>query len=321
MSPSRGKCKLFGKRRYVRLAYIYAILCDSSCSWKPILTSADAFLLQAHPRPARRRASSAFVRVSHGNGFQPSPIATKKESATTIRPSSSSLKSSTNDNTDSKGGFSGLNNTDTTAGSSSLAADHHKQRRHEGGALVDADLETLNNRLGAMRAETIWESQVNGPPNAGFSPVEFVSAVLSALRKPDEPLPDSGFRALLRSSSKRWRESIRKSVHAPAKATEDNIAQALSRAMGSRSDSPFGLLGSAAGADDCVVNFPTDVLDFEDGTAWLECIFHRCGMDNIPLLATMWSLVQRETDGAWLIDDIEFHDLRKEGQYNAGFRG
>jgi hypothetical protein len=200
-----------------------------------------------------------------------------------------------------------LNNTDTSACDSHVS--RQQRPRHEGGTTVDKDLGQLQSRIDAMMAEIIWATHTRGPPNSDLGPIEFVEAVLNALDHPDDPLPDSGFRTLIRSSSKKWREQTRKSVGAPSEASEDSIARALGQAM-SRPGSPFALMVDSAGDRDCTSSVTSlDVLDFEDGTAWLSCVFHRCeGMNKTPILATKWSLVRRESDGAWLIDDILFND-------------
>ena len=203
-----------------------------------------------------------------------------------------------------------VNGTDVSASDSHVSRQQQKPR-HEGGTTVDACMQQLQSRIDEMMAETLWEAQSKGPPNPELGPVEFVQAVLDALDHPDDPLPDSGFRTLIRSSSKKWREQTRRSIGAPPEASEDAIARGLSHAMG-RPGSPFALMTDAASDGGCCVHvaFPSDVLDFEDGTAWIECVFYRCvGINETPMLATKWSLVQRESDGAWLIDGILFNNL------------
>jgi hypothetical protein len=206
-----------------------------------------------------------------------------------------------------------VNDTDTAASDSHISSQQQKPR-HEGGTTVDKHMRQLQSRIDEMMAETLWEAQNRGPPNPELGPLEFVQAILDALDHPDDPLPDSGFRTLIRSSSKKWREQTRRSIGAPPEASEDAIARGLSHAMG-RPGSPFALMVDAASDGDCCVHaaFPSDVLDFEDGTAWISCVFHRCeGMNKTPILATKWSLVKRESDGAWLIDGILCNDFSKE---------
>ena len=206
-----------------------------------------------------------------------------------------------------------VNDTDVSASDSHISK-QQQNSRHEGGTTVDKHMEQLKRRIDEMVAETMWEAQTRGPPNPELGPVKFVQAILDVLDHPDDPLPDHGFRTLIRSSSKKWREQIRRSVGAPPEASEDVIARGLSHAMGHPS-SPFALMVDTASDEDCCVHvdFPSDFLDFEDGTAWISCVFNRCeGMDKTPILATKWSLVQRDSDGAWLIDGILFNDLSKE---------
>jgi hypothetical protein len=71
----------------------------------------------------------------------------------------------------------------------------------------------------------------------------------------------------------------------------------------------FGILVGVEDAEDYYLSFPTDLLDFEDGTCWLECHL-RGKTDNALLVAMGWDLRQRPSDGAWLVDSIDWQDFR-----------
>jgi len=286
------------RRRPLWLILLCAILRGPSRS--------NAFAVRTNPRTIRRRLSTStcsFVPTRHGhdNGLEPS----RRDDPRLHTQQHVILQMATsNDNT------TYLNNTDTSASNSQMAL--RQKPRHEGGTTVDADLGQLQSRIDAMKAEIMWETQTRGPLNPELGPIGFVQAVLNALGHPDDPLPDSGFRTLIRSSSKKWREQTRQSVGAPPEASEDAIARTLSRAM-SRPGCPYALMVDAVGVGVCSVAGPFAVLDFEDGTAWVTCVFTRCeGMNKMSMIVTKWSLVQRESDNSWLIDDILFNDLSKQ---------
>eukprot|EP00565_Helicotheca_tamesis_P007093 CAMPEP_0185734632 /NCGR_PEP_ID=MMETSP1171-20130828/23065_1 /TAXON_ID=374046 /ORGANISM="Helicotheca tamensis, Strain CCMP826" /LENGTH=299 /DNA_ID=CAMNT_0028404677 /DNA_START=19 /DNA_END=918 /DNA_ORIENTATION=+ len=190
----------------------------------------------------------------------------------------------------------------------------------------DADAAVLCERLNRMRA-TILEQEMNRPPNPALSPINFVRQVLQALRDPDVPLPDSGFRLLLRSSSKEWRRLLLQSVAAPDFADETRVSSALGSAM-SRPNNKFRILVGTDEDDDNEeenlypketyrVSFSAEPLDFMDGTCWLTCQLR--DKNDGSLLVTMgWQLIRREEDGAWLIDHIDWKDFREAFKPNAG---
>jgi hypothetical protein len=144
------------------------------------------------------------------------------------------------------------------------------------------------------------------PPNPTLQPVEFVSELLRALWNNAEPLPESGFRMLLRASTKDWRRKLYDAVAAPGHANEEIVASAVGEAMG-RPRNQYGIL---VGEDESYyASFPTDVLDYGDGTCWVECQLRDKATDS--LLAILgWELAQRDSDGAWLVSQIDWQDFR-----------
>jgi hypothetical protein len=175
------------------------------------------------------------------------------------------------------------------------------------GDSFDSDRQLLEERLTEMRAQ-VYEEEYRRPPNPNLSPIEFVDELLKALYDNGVPLPDSGFRLLLRASTKQWRRKVYQSVAAPEVANEEAVASTLGEAM-ARPHNQFAIL--VGEAEDYVATFPTEPIDYSDGTCWLECRL-RDPEDDTLFAVTGWSLVQRKTDGAWLVDGIDWQDFRGE---------
>jgi hypothetical protein len=173
----------------------------------------------------------------------------------------------------------------------------------------DPNCNELEERLMQLRAGLLEQEYFQRPPNPAFSPQEFVTQVLRGLWTNQEPLPDSGFRLLLRSSTKYWREQLYKSVGAPSdyNAKEDVVVSALADAMG-RPNNQFAIL--VGEGEEYNVAFPSEPLDYGDGVCWLECLGKK---DNKLMAITGWTLKRRESDQAWLVDSIDWQDFR--GQF------
>ena len=69
-----------------------------------------------------------------------------------------------------------------------------------------------------------------------------------------------------------------------------------------------------------IIDFPTDAIDYGDGTCWVECrIRRRINDDSDELLVvTGWSLKQRNVDGSWLVDGLDWQDFRDEFRPGIG---
>ena len=186
--------------------------------------------------------------------------------------------------------------------------------------------EELQQRLKSVRKRVSMVEE-NRPPNSRLTPQQIVRALLAALYTPDDPLPESGFRLLLRSATVEWREHIRKSVGAPDYATEESIASALGTAI-SRPKNQFAIL---VGADQdgtekfSIINkrprysihFPTEIVDYNDGNCWLECQLRKSDDDKL-LVIMGWEMKQREEDKAWLIHGIDWQDFRDNFRPGTG---
>jgi len=183
------------------------------------------------------------------------------------------------------------------------------------------DLDTLQQRLIQMQIDS-FEQEVQLPPNPHLSSKDFVRQLLRALWDNSNPLPDTGFRVLLRSSTPLWRHCLFHSVGAPDNAQDEVVASALGEAIG-RPNNQFAILVddgetiSNNGEPPFVLDFPTDVVDYGDGTCWLECRLR--ARDNGELLVAMgWQLQRQSVDGAWLVDQMDWQDFRDEYRPGIG---
>jgi hypothetical protein len=153
--------------------------------------------------------------------------------------------------------------------------------------------------------KTVMEEEFRRPPNAELSSQETVLELLNGLWKNSDPLPDSGFRSLLRASTPKWRKLLYDSVAAPESANEEVVVAALGEAMG-RPDNQFAIL--VGESERYVASFPMDPVDYYDGTVWLECRLSDISDDTL-FAVTGWQLEQN-ADGAWLVDRIDWQDFR-----------
>ena len=69
------------------------------------------------------------------------------------------------------------------------------------------DLAILQDRIHTLKV-SILEDEISRPPNALISPSELVREILHGLLNPFDPLPDAGFRLVLRTATKKWRKRI-----------------------------------------------------------------------------------------------------------------
>jgi hypothetical protein len=188
-------------------------------------------------------------------------------------------------------------------------------------SLVDVYTPLLDNRLTQLRAKEL-EEQLREPPNPSLTPTQLITYILHKLRSCNSH-SDSGYRTLIRASTVTWRSALRKSIGAPEGATEDQLISSLDSAM-SRPDNQYKILVSSGtnsvhGSsendsvknDDYTLYFPTDVLDYDDGKAWVESQLR--DPQSGELLAILgWNLVRRDEDEAWLIEWLDWQDFRDQ---------
>lgn len=169
----------------------------------------------------------------------------------------------------------------------------------------------LFERVGEIRSRLLDLEKHKYTPNPNTSPYEVVRLALNALRNPDDPLPDSGYKYLLKLSTDKWRKSLLSCIGATSsKATKDQvvIASALEKAL-SRPQNQYAILVNEEDGNDYFIHFPSDIVDLEDGKCWLEChLLHP--RDGSLLVITGWEMERRGSDGAWLVDSVDWQDFR-----------
>jgi len=157
-------------------------------------------------------------------------------------------------------------------------------------------------------ANKINAERINRPPSTTMTPKEVVTSILDSLLSPHDPLPYFGYEILYYTScTDKWKETLRRSVGALDDTEEGLIYRALSTSL-ERIDTQFGILVGMA--EETIVDFPFDTLDYYDGTAWLECRLRDEQSDTL-LVVLGWSFKQRECDGAWLVNGIDWQDFRE----------
>jgi hypothetical protein len=155
----------------------------------------------------------------------------------------------------------------------------------------------------------VKQEEARRPPNPNLSPTQFVTEILNGLRDPNRPAPLFGFKILLRSSTLEWQHLLCRSVGAPPDVNEDVVSAALESAF-SRANNQFRILVEPeCKNENYLITFPTDPIDYEDGTCWVECRL-RGKQDDALLVALGWSLVRRNSDAAWIVDAIDWQDFR-----------
>lgn len=185
---------------------------------------------------------------------------------------------------------------------------------------LDAEWNILNGRLQLLRLEVL-EKELQRPPQARLSACDFVKELLQCILDNEDPLPDSGFRLLLRTATDEWKRELYKSVGAPLDASEDVVASALGEAIGRPHNQYALLVGDAydhnnEAHEEYIPTFPSEPLDYFDGTAWVECRL-RSKRDNSLLVSTGWEL-QRNRDGAWMVNNLCWHDFRDRYRPGVG---
>ena len=200
----------------------------------------------------------------------------------------------------------------------------------------DKDNSILATRIDQMKL-SVLEEEIRRPPNPNLSPEQLVREVFDALLNSYDPLPDAGFRMLLRASTDEWRTKILQSIGAPIKplsqtngnkTDEDNknlnidldlVASALGEAMG-RPQNQFAIL--VGEEEEYQLDFPSDPLEYaDDGTCWIECHIRSSKNDANPgklLVITGWELKKLGDDGSWLVDGIIWQDFREKYRPGIG---
>lgn len=190
----------------------------------------------------------------------------------------------------------------------SEAFSHRMRTRRYKYSNRDAEIDPeLQSRMRALQIQTL-ETTFRLPPNPNLSAVDTVAGVLNSLQRCDDPSPDAGIRSLLRTSTLRWKQLLYESVGAVDWHTtkDEHVISALRSSMG-RPNNQFRILVEDEGEESFSVVFPSDPLDYMDGTCWVECQLRRRNDDT--LLITMGWQLEKEND-CWMIDRIDWQDFR-----------
>uniref|UniRef100_A0A7S3LBE2 Uncharacterized protein n=1 Tax=Amphora coffeiformis TaxID=265554 RepID=A0A7S3LBE2_9STRA len=185
----------------------------------------------------------------------------------------------------------------------------------EGGSFTELlFLERFRRKKSEM--ELLVKNELNRrPPNVALSPEETVAEILQGLRRPHHPIRYFGLAGLLRASTFEWRTFLCASVAAPAQEDDETVAAALEAAM-SRPNNQFRILLGLE--DTCyLIDFPTDPVDYQDGSCWLECRL-RSKDTNDLLVALGWSLKRDTVSEAWVVDGLDWQDFREKYRPGIG---
>jgi len=88
---------------------------------------------------------------------------------------------------------------------------------------------------------------------------------------------------------------------------EDIAASALGAAL-ARPNNQYAILVSEHEGE-YIVSFTSEIVDFNDGKCWVEC--QLLNKDDNSLMVDMgWKLKRRASDGAWLVNGIDWQDFR-----------
>ena len=185
-----------------------------------------------------------------------------------------------------------------------------KRRRHN-----DDDDETiLKERIVKVWRDVLEQEMESPANNPNLSPVEFVSKILECLLQPDDPLPNSGYRVLLRSSSPKWKREIQKALGVPSKYSDENIVneEILASALGSALMRPNNQFGILVNNDDDYQLQIGNILDYQDGTCWVgsRLVSSSTTLEHKVLVIIGWQLVKPPHMDTWTIESIEWQDFR-----------
>lgn len=191
----------------------------------------------------------------------------------------------------------------------------------------------LQSRLDDMKLQAL-EATYRMPPNPNWSAIETVAGVLHSLRSCDDPTPDAGIRSLLRTSTLHWKRLMYRSVGARLHyrtgggarkmnlLVESHVVSALRSSMG-RPNNQYRILLEGDNDDDddeeqpYSVVFPSEPVDYMDGSCWLECQLRR-KTDDALLITTGWQLEKDGETGCWMIDRIDWQDFREKFRPGIG---
>lgn len=157
------------------------------------------------------------------------------------------------------------------------------------------------------------------PPNSSLGPVEFVVELLKGLRHVHHPVTHAGMEMLYESSTPQWRKTLCYSIgKSPPDTPKEELITCLSLAL-ERPNHQFGILIGNSDVEYRIEELPTDsdILDYGDGTCWLETRLRNPKNDEL-LAVVGWSLVHHSEKSFWLLDGIDWQDFRPEHRPGIG---
>jgi hypothetical protein len=211
-----------------------------------------------------------------------------------------------------------------------------------------------------IRMTQLAREQEKRPPNPNLDPRQVVTALLEGLRTPHDPLPYFGVQILWESSTSTWQETLGRSIGMNMKHVLDNtkpntntntnnpnpltfsnveqppkqslIVQSLYRAL-ARPHQQFAILFSSSSSSDnnnnnnnnnnnYWVEFPSDVLEWDDQECWIECRL-RSSQDDQLLAVLGWTLQKKDnhnnnnsqttkggSSSCWYLQALDWQDFR-----------
>ena len=157
------------------------------------------------------------------------------------------------------------------------------------------------------------------PPNSSLGPVEFVVELLKGLRHVHHPVTYAGMEMLYESSTPQWRETLCYSIgRSPPDTPKEELITCLSLAL-ERPNHQFGILIGNSDVEYHIEELPSecDILDYGDGTCWLETRLRNPKNDEL-LAVVGWSLAHNSEKSFWLLDGIDWQDFRPDHRPGIG---
>lgn len=180
------------------------------------------------------------------------------------------------------------------------------------------DLERFQRRHHAL-LQARQQQQV--PPHPSLEPLEVVQSVLTQLgsvphfleHDPLESRPHPGVQVLWEASTEDWRHTMAAMVGGGTSTAEggttdeSRIVSALGRFL-ARPHQQFAILMGTENQD-YRIDFPTDVMEWSEEEAWLECRL-RDSQTNELLVVLGWTLNRQRQQEAWYIHSFDWQDFR-----------
>jgi hypothetical protein len=168
------------------------------------------------------------------------------------------------------------------------------------------------------RQQALLQARQQVPPHPSLEPLEVVRSVLTSLGSaphffdydPLKSRPHAGVQVLWDASTDDWRQTMAAMVGGNRSTTgvaEEQIVSALGRFL-ARPNQQFAILMGTEDRD-YRIDFPTDVMEWSEEEAWLECRL-RDSQTNELLVVLGWTLNRKHAKDAWYIHSFDWQDFR-----------